>query len=59
MVVLNKIYTRTGDAGETALSDGSRLAQWGEAARQRVAENFRLEGEAARIVAVYRELLAR
>lgn len=25
MVVLNKIYTRTGDAGETALSDGSRL----------------------------------
>ncbi|HBZ42984.1 MAG TPA: cob(I)yrinic acid a,c-diamide adenosyltransferase [Maritimibacter sp.] len=24
MVVLNKIYTRTGDAGETALGDGSR-----------------------------------
>lgn len=27
MVVLNKIYTRTGDAGETALSDGSRVAK--------------------------------
>ncbi|MDF1857071.1 cob(I)yrinic acid a,c-diamide adenosyltransferase [Pseudooceanicola sp.] len=25
MVVLNKIYTRTGDAGETALGDGSRV----------------------------------
>ncbi|MDO5529584.1 MAG: ATP:cob(I)alamin adenosyltransferase, partial [Paracoccus sp. (in: a-proteobacteria)] len=25
MVVLNKIYTRTGDGGETALSDGSRV----------------------------------
>ncbi len=27
MVVLNKIYTRTGDAGETALVDGSRVAK--------------------------------
>lgn len=27
MVVLNKIYTRTGDGGETALSDGTRLAK--------------------------------
>jgi len=27
MVVLNKIYTRTGDAGETALSDGSRVSK--------------------------------
>ena len=27
MVVLNKIYTRTGDAGDTALSDGSRVAK--------------------------------
>ena len=26
MVVLNKIYTRSGDAGETALGDGSRVA---------------------------------
>ncbi|MFB2595956.1 cob(I)yrinic acid a,c-diamide adenosyltransferase [Paracoccus sp. p4-l81] len=25
MVVLNRIYTRTGDAGETALSDGTRV----------------------------------
>lgn len=27
MVVLNRIYTRTGDGGETALSDGTRLAK--------------------------------
>ena len=27
MVVLSKIYTRTGDAGDTALSDGSRVAK--------------------------------
>ncbi len=27
MVVLNKIYTRTGDAGDTALGDGSRVAK--------------------------------
>ena len=27
MVVLNKIYTRSGDAGETALGDGSRVAK--------------------------------
>ena len=27
MVVLNKIYTRTGDAGTTALGDGSRVAK--------------------------------
>ena len=27
MVVLNRIYTRTGDAGETALSDGSRVSK--------------------------------
>jgi cob(I)alamin adenosyltransferase len=27
MVVLNKIYTKTGDAGETALADGSRVAK--------------------------------
>lgn len=29
MVVLNRIYTRTGDAGETALGDGSRVAKHG------------------------------
>jgi len=27
MVVLNRIYTRTGDAGQTALGDGSRVAK--------------------------------
>lgn len=27
MVVLNRIYTRTGDAGETGLGDGSRVAK--------------------------------
>ncbi len=27
MVVLNKIYTRTGDAGDTALGNGSRVAK--------------------------------
>lgn len=27
MVVLNRIYTRTGDGGETALSDGSRVSK--------------------------------
>lgn len=29
MVVLNRIYTRTGDGGETALSDGSRVSKAG------------------------------
>ncbi|MBI6629222.1 cob(I)yrinic acid a,c-diamide adenosyltransferase [Pontibaca salina] len=28
MVVLNKIYTRTGDAGETALGDGARVPKY-------------------------------
>jgi len=28
MVVLNKIYTRTGDAGETALGNGARVAKY-------------------------------
>lgn len=28
MVVLNKIYTRTGDAGETALGNGARVAKF-------------------------------
>src|SRR4051812_16147526 len=27
MVVLNRIYTRTGDGGETGLADGSRVAK--------------------------------
>ncbi len=29
MVVLSKIYTRTGDAGDTALGDGTRVAKHG------------------------------
>ncbi|MGB1034724.1 MAG: ATP:cob(I)alamin adenosyltransferase, partial [Primorskyibacter sp.] len=28
MVVLNKIYTRTGDAGDTALGNGDRVAKF-------------------------------
>ncbi|MDE3080165.1 MAG: ATP:cob(I)alamin adenosyltransferase, partial [Paracoccaceae bacterium] len=28
MVVLNRIYTRTGDAGETALGNGTRVAKY-------------------------------
>ena len=28
MVVLNKIYTKTGDAGETALGNGARVAKF-------------------------------
>lgn len=28
MVVLNRIYTRTGDAGETSLSDGARVPKY-------------------------------
>lgn len=28
MVVLNRIYTRTGDAGDTALGDGTRVAKY-------------------------------
>ena len=27
MVVLNKIYTKTGDAGETALGNGARVSK--------------------------------
>ena len=27
MVTLNKIYTKTGDAGETALGNGNRVAK--------------------------------
>ncbi len=29
MVVLNKIYTRTGDGGETSLGDGTRVKKYG------------------------------
>ena len=28
MVTLNRIYTKTGDSGETALGDGSRLPKY-------------------------------
>ena len=30
MVVLNKIYTRTGDAGDTALGDGARVPKYAD-----------------------------
>ena len=28
MVILNKIYTKTGDSGETALGNGARVAKF-------------------------------
>lgn len=42
-----------------ALSDPARLARWGMAARGHVVANFRIEDEAARLNALYRELLRR
>ena len=42
-----------------ALSDAARLARWGTAARDHVVANFRIEDEAARLNALYRELLRR
>ncbi|TNC53048.1 glycosyltransferase family 4 protein [Rubellimicrobium rubrum] len=42
-----------------ALSDPARLALWGTAARDHVVANFRIEAEAARLNALYRELLRR
>ena len=30
MIVLNKIYTKTGDAGETALGNGARVAKYSQ-----------------------------
>ena len=40
------------------LGDGDRLAAWGAAARARVEARFTLEAEAARLNAIYREMLA-
>ncbi|MBP1804559.1 glycosyltransferase family 4 protein [Rubellimicrobium aerolatum] len=47
------------EAVREALADPARLARWGEAARARVVAEFRLEDEAARLNALYRELLER
>jgi mannosyltransferase len=40
------------------LQDPVKIAKAGQAARRHVVENFRIEGEAEKIVAVYRTLLA-
>lgn len=40
-----------------ALSDEGRLAEWGRAARAHVEARFTLEAEAARLNAIYREML--
>ena len=41
-----------------ALADPDRLRRWGVAARERVQAEFRIEGEAAALNAIYRGLLA-
>ena len=41
------------------LEDPARLERMSQASRTHVLENFRLEGEAAAIIAIYRELLTR
>ncbi|WP_245223540.1 glycosyltransferase family 4 protein [Ruegeria sp. HKCCSP346] len=45
------------EALEQMLSDPDKLVQSGQAARQRVEQHFRIEGEAEAIVRVYRSLL--
>jgi mannosyltransferase len=40
-----------------ALSDKARLQRWGRAARERLLREFRIEGEAAALLKVYRGLL--
>ena len=42
---------------DEALGSAGRRAAWGAAARARVLERFTLEAEAARLVAIYREML--
>ena len=46
------------EAIRAALADPGRLRAWGEAARDHVLREFRIEGEAAALNAVYRGLLA-
>lgn len=45
-------------ATDAVLRDPVRLAAWSQAARQHVQDHFRIEQEAAAIIAVYRSLLA-
>ena len=44
-------------ATDDALSDPARLTVWSQAARDRATHEFSIEGEAAALVALYRELL--
>ncbi len=43
---------------DAALSDRDRLAEWSGKARQHAAEKFDIKGEAAALIAIYREMLA-
>ena len=46
-------------AGQDLLSDRAALARMGQQARDHVLANFRLESEAAALIAIYRQLMDR